>query len=181
MNINITKHARERWVERVNPEAGDMVEKQVFEAVNKAEHIWQDKEGIDFYIDNNFIEYVCDLKKQAVITLFDIDYGFPKDINNKIANDLIQKVRLARENVEATKVNQTKQREKNEIEKTRYLMDISGLQEKIKKLESQIKQIDANNQQMDAELNIVQKEFENLAYQLTYSKNYKMEKLVKGA
>lgn len=181
MNLNVTKHARERWIERVDPEAGDKAEKQVLDSINKAEYIWRDKDGIDFYIDNNFIEYICNPDRQCIVTVFDIDYGFPKDINIKIATDLIQKVRLSKENIEANKSSQYKQREKNEYDRNKYKLEIEELQAKIKKIENKIKEVDANDQQMDAELNIIQKEFENLAYQLTYSKNYKMEKLVKGA
>ena len=181
MNLNVTKHARERWIERVNPEAGDVAEKELLNSLEKASFIWEDKDGTSFFIDKDFIEYVCDLKRQCVITVFDVDYGFPKDINIKIASDLIEKVKLAMVKVEETKQKQIKLREKNEYERSKYKLDIEELQAKIKKLESKIKEVDANDQQMDAELEIVQKEFDNLAYQLTYSKNYKMDKLTKGA
>lgn len=181
MNLNVTKHARERWIERVEPDAGDKAEKQVLEAIHKAEYIWQDKDGIDYYIDSNLIEYVCNPQKQSIVTVFDVDYGFPKDINIKIAEDLIKKVRWSKNKIEQVKNDQVKQREKNEFGRNKCKLEIEELQAKIKKLENQIKAVDANDQQMDAELIIVQKEFENLAYQLTYSKNYKMEKLVKGA
>jgi hypothetical protein len=177
-NINVTNHARGRWTLRVNPNAGDNAEKEALKAYHQAEYIWQDKDSIDFYVDSNFVEYVCDPKKQSMITLFDIDFGFPEDINKQIAIELIKKVRLAKEVVDTTKQKQYEEREKNNTQIDKINLEIEKLKAEIAKKEAEKRRIENFNQELDAGLNVVVKEFENLAYQLTFSKNYKMEKLI---
>lgn len=178
LNLNATKHSRERWTLRVDQEADpNNIDKQIINAVNKSEHIWQDQEGIDFYIDDNYIEYVCDLKRMTIITLFPVDWGFPEDINNEIAEGLLKKIREQKVIVDAIKLKQSNIKSKNDIERGKIKSEINILQEQIKQLECQIRKLDNNDQEVDLEVSVATKCFEDLAYKLTYSKNYKMEKL----
>jgi hypothetical protein len=175
-----SKHAKERWVERVNSEAGVDVEQQIINALNEAEFIWEDSEGKHYYIDKNLIEYVCNPVNHKIITIFYVDYGFPDDINKTIANDLLDKVRQKRDVIEVMDIQQTKQRERNSVMRSKYQMQIDELDAKIKALEAKENELNAVETRMDADMVGEKKEYDRLAYQLICSLNYKMDKLATG-
>lgn len=99
--MNVTKHARERWEQRVNPKAGENAEEQIRQAFQSAEYVWSD-EGALYYANSDHWIFVVDEKGKTIITVFEIDYGFPSDINKTIANELIAKIQSLR--VEAERV-----------------------------------------------------------------------------
>jgi hypothetical protein len=170
-NINITAHIKKRWVERVNPTAGDNADQEVLKAFENSDYIWDDPEGMSFYVNSDHWIFCADLQKRnSLVTIFEADYGFPPDINRQVANGLLQKIRKARVNIEKVRNQQLAQRSKIEDERHQ-------IQHQMEMLQLQFNRLDNTEKEMDLEMKKKQKELDNLAYQLTYSINFRAEKL----
>jgi len=100
--MNITKHARERWEQRVNPKAGENAEEQIRQAFQNAEYVWCD-EGALYSANSDRWNFVVDEQRKNIVTVFEIDYGFPSDINRTIASELIAKIQSLRVEAEQVK------------------------------------------------------------------------------
>lgn len=136
---NCTKHAIERWVERIvgittKLEKEEYIKnnlEQIKEHINKtfsySEFIYKGQIGDNitrnFYIKDDIV-LVLNTTNDAVITVYKVDFGFTKEINLSVAKQLL---------VEITKLIQEK--EKIEEEMT---VEIEGLQNENELLNTQI-------------------------------------------
>ena len=161
--MNVTKHARERWEQRVNPKAGENAEEQIRQAFTNAEYIWCD-EGALYYANSDHWIFVVDEQKKNIITVFEIDYGFPSDINRTIANELISKMGELRVEVE---------RVKNESN-----LVVDGLVGQINILESERGQLINQTNLVTSRIKALEEE-KRVAEQEVKNVEYEMEKLLK--
>lgn len=161
--MNITKHARERWEQRVNPKAGENADEQIRQAFTNAEYIWCD-EGALYYANSDHWIFVADEQKKNIVTVFEIDYGFPSDINRTIANELISKIASLRVEVE---------RVKSETEKT-----VDDLVGQINILESERGQLIHQTNLMTSKIKALEEQ-KRVAEQMVKNVEYELEKLLK--
>lgn len=170
--MNVTRHAKERWIQRINPEAGEDAEKQILEAFADADYVWFDEEVL-YYINNDRWMFVVDEGKKNIVTVFKIDYGFPSDINKLIVSELIDKVvnlrvehdQLKQESEEVIKLKQS-QIGILEAERGQLINQANILFAKIKALEEEIR-IE------EQEVKNVEYELEKLLKQLVGSNLYR--------
>ena len=160
--MNITRHARERWEQRVNPKAGDNAEEQIRKAFESSEYIW----GMDnklYYINSDHWIFVVDEEKKNIITVYEVDYGFPSDLNKLVANDLLSRIASAR-------IDRNKEVEDCEGE-------VVGIKDDIRCLETERGQL--INQVNTLESMIKAKKHEKeIANQRVKDMDYEIEKLV---
>lgn len=178
--MNVAKHARARWAQRIDmPPEYEHITKEVLEALDGSEFIWEDEKGASFFINKEYIIFLVDLKDNTVITLYPVDYGLPEDINEDITFSLIEK--LIKKSREIENLEDEQWENRAEINKERDLIenDIKQLERQIQFLRSELNTLNAEEEKLDRQLDAKQGEYQNLAYQLTYSKSYKIDKLKK--
>jgi hypothetical protein len=170
MGYSVTKHAKERWLERVNPNAGDNVDFQIQKALEGSEYVCDQDDIKSFYINSDHLVFCVDTKKNTIITVYEIDYGFPSDINRDIADSLIKKIRKAKN--ELDKLND---KNKDELEKLKALKDKLNAEIELKELELQ--KAEALETELQTAAQIKNKEYRILVNQLVDSLAYKKEQL----
>lgn len=161
--MNVTRHARERWEQRVNPKAGENAEEQIRQAFQNAEYIWCDDDAL-YYANSDHWIFVIDEQRKNIVTVFEIDYGFPSDINKTIAKELISKIANLR--VEA---------ERAKTESESIIEDILG---KIGILESERGQLINQTNLVTSRIKALEEE-KRVAEQEVKNVEYELEKLLK--
>lgn len=99
VDLIVSAHSGKRWAQRVLGVSDDTraelyfrsnaesIRKDVLNAVSKAEKVWRDEaDAIDYLLDENNLIYVIghDQAIPTIITLYELDFGFVKDINRTI-------------------------------------------------------------------------------------------------
>lgn len=99
VDLIVSAHSGKRWAQRVIGVADDTraelyfranaesIRKAILEAVAKAEKVWQDSaDNIDYLLDENNIIYVIGHEQAipTIITLYELEFGFTKEINRTI-------------------------------------------------------------------------------------------------
>jgi hypothetical protein len=186
----IREHAYKRYVLRVLGITDEKEIKQCIvankpkltEDINKLKDesifIWSgaigDQTVKNFYLNNN-IALVCSVEDGSLITLFDIDYGFPRDINNNIIEGLLSKLCCTNKDIE-------KKRLEIEAELPKIQSTVLGIEEQIKILEQQLDILKWKKTHAEDSITNLNKELDNLnlhkeklAKQLLCSLNYKVE------
>lgn len=174
---NVTKHARERWVERVSNEDPTTVDKQILSALETAEYIWTDKEGKDLYLYANRYVMVVEPLKSAVITVFPADYGFSDDLNAMVADRLLSQVRQARVVLEDQQKCRDIEHDRIRRDKEMLWVRKSQLQSELECVESELRKLDAEESHNDMLLKNAEKSLASVASQLAYSIQYRLEKI----
>ena len=95
--VIVSVHAGTRWVQRIHDvpnmkTAKDMYlsdpkyKDEIIQAHMKAEKVWQDDEGIEYSLDDDNIMYVKGAQNNVptIITLYEENFGFTKEINRMI-------------------------------------------------------------------------------------------------
>lgn len=143
--IVVSFHAGKRWAQRVigiknEQQAEDYYRKHMVEvneavlsAYGKAEKVWEDEDNITYWFDADNIMYVRGIQDGVtkVITLYEEDFGFTKEINRMIALkqlEVLASVRNGLREAEA-KVSETN---------ARVDYDVQTINDEITVLESQI-------------------------------------------
>ena len=189
MEISVTKHACERYCERVLEKNityaqtnRDEVAKDIIELYGKSEWLYKGKfqsnEIGNFYIGDNII-FVLNEQNQAIITLYYIDYGMPEEINLQITEGLVNKIKDI-QNVIAEEVEEYDVKiEKSKIEVMEIDEKINLLQQDINMLEVDKKSKLQEIKSYENECNKTKKSLFEMVSKIIYSVNYKMETLSK--
>jgi predicted RNase H-like nuclease (RuvC/YqgF family) len=181
VQVTVTKHARERWVERVNPELkrADETDKAVLAALSEAVHIYaeeQERDGerklVEFYLWRNVVLVVGDAK---VLTVYPAEYGLGEEIDRKVCEELKAKVlglqkRLADERARSEK---TKAGICHEIDQ--LTGEIKKLQRQIETLEARVRVFEHQKDEVDRQVAALEQELEFYARKLVYSVIYRLE------
>jgi hypothetical protein len=101
----VSSHAKLRWVQRkvgiqseqeayehLRTRSKD-IESAVLQGFDKSDLVWTGEDGIQYWFDEDNIMYVIG-KDQTIITLYEEDFGFDKDINRSI---VLQQMGVIRE------------------------------------------------------------------------------------
>jgi Mg2+ and Co2+ transporter CorA len=108
--ITISAHAGKRWVQRKLDIKGDTqaeeyrrthfkeIEEAILESFGKAELVWSGDDQIDYYFDSENIMYI--VGNNTIITLYEEDFGFTKEINRMIVYKQLEVLREAYKEVE---------------------------------------------------------------------------------
>lgn len=114
MTYTITKHAKERYAERIMGKTDlDVVrfalvnDEKITEDINKmieyGECLYVDKDRKSVYIKGCWI-IICDDVKQNVVTLYKVDLGLGDEFNKQYLNLIIEKLNTSKEELEKTKL-----------------------------------------------------------------------------
>lgn len=170
MKYNVTKHARERWIQRVVPTAGEDAESQIERAFEKAEYIG-DEGDKSFYINSDHWVFCIDSKKSTIVTVYEADYGFASDINRNIAESLLKKIRKAKDELEKANTKKEESLLSLGSAKSKLINEIELKQAEVNKIEAMVQEVEANYQ-------IKQKEHNGIFKQLIDSLAYRKELLL---
>jgi hypothetical protein len=170
-SLTVTKHAREQWRARVNQNVSDQeVDQQILDNLAKAVYVWDDPDGTSCYIDKDHWVFYVNMSKKTVVTIVEVDFGFPKDLNRNTARDLMVKITQKRAAINKLAAKQEETRFQIQDRKQQINDQIEILQTEYNKLSNSL-------DSLDCDMEIQQKELASLAYMLTYSKNYKVDLL----
>ncbi len=167
--MNITKHALQRWEERVGKD--EQVMKDMLE---KATYIWTGEKSSHFYLCEDVMFVI---KNKNVVTVFTVDFGFGKEINNNIIQGLLAEI--DRLQVEIEEIETSPDLIKLDIE-------LDEVDAKIKHLNNKIAMLQSVRNKVSMEKNAILKEKENLedehesaCKKLCYSLSWRIENLGK--
>lgn len=102
----IGKHARKRWIERVNPNAASMapeeVDAEIQAAFNQAAVVHEEENGesVQYRVKDD-IFFIYNLAADKLITLVDIDFGFSPEVNLTICRVQTKRVVELKEKIAA--------------------------------------------------------------------------------
>jgi hypothetical protein len=186
--MNITKHFKKRYVQRItgltnDNEIGQYVaqnEAQIIENISKmieySKFLYKGKVGknnnlSNFYIVDNII-LVTD-QNNNFITLYRIDFNFPEEINRQVMKGLLSEIESLQEKL--TNVNngieEFSQQKSVEIENVDIEIQILQKQIEIKKSQKKILEDEVKNKRNESEF--VNKEIEKYVNMLCNSLEYK--------
>jgi hypothetical protein len=170
-SFTVTKHARERWQQRVNPNAGSDAEQQLLEAIKDAEYVADEKEtGNSYYIGSDHWLYVVNVPRNTIITVIEIDYGFPAEINKTVTDKLRRELKRAEG---------TLKKAEDKVENDMFAITSAreSATAEIERLEAELRKLEAQETELKADCTIKQKEYDKLLKQLVYSISYRTELL----
>ncbi|APM37347.1 hypothetical protein [Clostridium kluyveri] len=159
-HIDLTKHCKVRYVERVKGITGNFAvqeyvaanNERIIQDVNKiftySDFLTEDQIGGDkttkrFYIKDDIL-LVLRSDESAIITLIKVDFGFPVKTNRNIVKDLLVEINLLKEDLEENERSIVDYVNARTLERERYFDKIQLLQEEINSLNLTIKQIDVD-------------------------------------
>ena len=191
--IALTDHFKDRYVERIigienQCEVKQYVvqnEKIIEENANKMfshsqfiynGQIGKDKISRHFYVVDDIV-IVATTEDDCLITLYRIDFNFPKETNKKVIKDLINEIQ------------ELEQYKKEQIEKTQF--NIQNLQEECNRINTEIKyleeqlQIFKDSKQLlfdeiqnnNNSITLINNKIDRYAHQLLYWSDYKKDLL----
>ncbi|WP_368490763.1 hypothetical protein [Clostridium sp. BJN0013] len=159
-HIDLSKHCKMRYVERVKGITGDFAvqeymvanDERITQDVNKiftySDFVIEGKIGEDkvvrrFYVKDDIL-LVLSKDESVIVTLIKVDFGFPGKTNRNIVKDLLEEINLLREDLEEDEKSIIDYVNARSLERERYFDRIQLLQEEINSLDLNIKQIDVD-------------------------------------
>lgn len=159
-HIDLTKHCKTRYVERVKGITGNFAvqeyvaanNERIIQDVNKiftySDFLIEDQIGGDkttkrFYIKDDIL-LVLSRDESVIVTLIKVDFGFPGKTNRNIVKDLLVEINLLKEDLEESERSIVDYVNARTLERERYFDKIQLLQEEINSLNLTIKQIDVD-------------------------------------
>lgn len=186
--LNITKHALERWCERIlgldKSEVALYIttnREQLVEHINEtfsySEFIYKGQLGTDnitrhYYIQNNNV-FITNTDDNAIITIYKVDLGFTDNINTMLRKEMMKEVAKLQEekyNIDMEVL--------EEIDKTKFeLQDIDDniviLERQLAELKQQKKMKSEHIKSINSKSNYVNQELSKYVLKLVNSKEYK--------
>lgn len=159
-HIDLTKHCKVRYVERIKGIIGDFAvqeyvaanNERIIQDVNKiftySDFLIEDRIGEDkvvrrFYVKDDIL-LVLSKDESVIVTLIKVDFGFPGKTNRNIVKDLLVEINLLKEDLEESERSIVDYVNAKTLERERYFDKIQLLQEEINSLNLTIKQIDVD-------------------------------------
>lgn len=159
-HIDLTKHCKVRYVERIKGITGDFAvqeyvianNERIIQDVNKiftySDFLIEDRIGEDrlvrrFYVKDDIL-LVLSKDESVIVTLIKVDFGFPGKTNRNIVKDLLVEINLLKENLEESKRSIVDYINAKTLARERYLDKIQLLREQINTINLDIKQIDVD-------------------------------------
>lgn len=189
--MEITNHAYERYCERVLKVQEkeikqyldtnkDFVRNKILELYNSSVFIYNGKyynqPTANFYVSDNLV-LISNQSNSHIMTLFYIDFGFPKETNNKVIVDLMDAILKLRSNREI-------EIKKHEDHVININVQIQELEVRMLALSNQLLLLEKNKQTLQdnktiSENNIkfIDEQIKEFASKICYSVNYRMDEL----
>ncbi|AUG84733.1 hypothetical protein HOU90_gp084 [Lactobacillus phage Lpa804] len=186
VEVNVSQHAKSRWVERMNGlsetneikrylvDNSDKVVKDIKKSFENADFVFRGQLGknhttSDYYLLNDLV-FV--FEKDTIITLFKVDFGIEyEDLNETIKRSLITALQRA-------VANQQDVKSKSGVEAKRIKNDIAQVNAEINSYRKQIdllsikkSGLEGQLKSVDAEVNLANTKVSTLATKLLYSKD----------
>lgn len=150
--MNISKHARLKYVERIKEIANqqeknqyiaqntDMIDEHILKMFNQAKFVYRGQLGgskttTDYYIfqdSKRSIAFVIQKEKELIITMYVINFNFPDEISKIVVNGLLDEIHKLNSNLEKEEIEVLQKRLQLETE-------VDLVNEEIKILESKLK------------------------------------------
>lgn len=191
--MNITTHCRERYVERLQGIDDKSKVKQIAkdsleDIEQKIDNLYEDSELVfegslmkgqpkrRFNVSDDII-LVCDMEESNLLTLYQVDFGFPKSTNMTVLSDLKRSIKELDDNI-------TQNNNENEEDIFNKESSVGVIESDIESLERQIKllkgrkillQQDIQNINQEAEVNELKKD--KLCRLICNSLDYKRDML----
>lgn len=148
--IDVTKHCKERYVERVKGITNsfdvrnyvltnnDRIVRDINKIFNYSEFLTEDRLGGDgsiqkFYIKDDIL-LVLRRDESTIITLIKIDYGFPEKINRGIVKELLEEINSLKEDLQESEKAILSYINVRNLEKERILNKVELLKKQIKEI-----------------------------------------------
>ena len=194
--MDITKHAFERYVERIIGIKDRFAMKQYLEKNRKqiTEHIIKlkdysrliytgqiggDKTTKDFYVHQDIV-MVTNKQQNTIITIFKLNFPYPEDAKNCVIQSLIREIeKLDLEIEEAREVNKINL-EINDYEREKIKCEIITLEEKIKLLKTKDGILELERKEMLEEVVSMNKQRDQFAQHLLGKSEYKEDLKIKN-
>jgi hypothetical protein len=167
--ITVSAHAGKRWVQRKLGIKGDVqaeeyrrahleeVEKAVLEGYSKAQLVWVGEDQIDYYFDDENIMYI--VGNNTIITLYEEDFGFTKEINRMIVHKQLEVLRKAYKELEEAEKQYVNSTQETDKELQAIADEISILESQIELLRAKHAALVANKEQSNKQVKLARDRF----------------------
>lgn len=187
--INITKHAFKRYAQRFkgidknNIDANitfykDMYQTELDKMFENSRLIYTGKfngnETTNFRLVDNII-LVTDLVDSKIITLYRIDFGFDREIDKMITEDLIRKLNQAEEHYINKECEIEKEEEKLNSQLDDMSIDIQCMEETLNNTKESYKALKIYRDSFINEKEIAKSKMNLIAKKLIYSNEYRKQ------
>jgi hypothetical protein len=188
--MNITKHARKRYTERIK---GITTKDEVAYYMNNNEQIitesilkmfehstrtWRGQLGDNvtrnYYLASDIV-LVTNTDDSAIVTLYKVDFGFPAETNHKVVNDLIEKIRVLEEYNEEELGKAMEDEKKLEFEVYHDNLELEILQKQIEDVKNRIKAKQEMIKVHKNKTSSIENEIKKYALMLCNSIDYKVD------
>lgn len=188
--INVTKHALERWAERilnvdksqiamyVNTNRDQLIE-HINETFKYSEFIYKGQLGTDnitrhFYIQGDIV-FLTNTDNTAIITVYKVDLGFTPELNSHVRKGLIEEVHKLVAQKEELDFEVLQQVENKQHEISTIDDNIVILQRQIDELKLQKKVLNDELKAINSKSNYINQELSKFVLMLVNSKEYKQD------
>lgn len=185
--LTASNHFIERYKERVDnsDEVSKLYLEELFEDSDYeylcfAEYV--DKKMYNYVlckIDNRNFVVIVNEAFQSLITIFEVDFGFSKEVNDFITDKTIEEGRIIA--LEASKVEaeiaDSKVKIESEIYNTEYRID--SLKRELKILEDKHKSLKSQLETLVLDYHAIKESANRVFYKIIYSINYHFEKIAR--
>ena len=185
-NFTLTNHFVDRFHERVdssiltNKDIEDFLREKEYEFLVLAEYV--DKKMCNFLLSNiNEKNYVIVVNEtfQALITIYEVDFGFSKQANDsiiKITVDESREISLQLQRLEE-KLQLSKDKLNSEIIEVEFAID--SLKRELKSYEDKHKSLKNQLSEQILETSSLREQLNRVLYKIIYSINYQFDKLTR--
>jgi len=186
IEVNVSQHAKSRWVERMNGitddkeinrylvSNSDKVVKDIKKSFENADFVYRGQLGKNHTTSDYYLldDLVFVFEKETIITLFKVDFGIEyEDLNETIKRSLITAL-------QRSVANQQDVKSKSGVEAKRIKNDIAQVNAEINSYRKQIdllsikkSGLEGQLKSVDAEVNLANTKVSTLATKLLYSKD----------
>lgn len=155
--IRTSFHAEQRWVQRTKGISSELkaveyrnknldeVRMEILAGFNSSQYLWTAEDKVEYWFDDNNMMYVYDPNTQCIITVYESDFSFSKEINRQIVFEQIKVLTKAWGDLVDTR--EAHKECEEFIEDAIYCLDA-----KIKSLNAELELLNAKKQAKLAEL-----------------------------
>lgn len=185
--MDVTKHCKRRYIERIMNETNDneinitlstqdeRLTEHIQTLFSRSELIYQGAIGDNvtrkFWLKDDIV-LITDIGENKLITLYRINFDFPKDINKIVINGLKDDIKNLYDSLEREKDNIDKESSENNIHIENYKKQIESLQTQIESIKFDIDELKSKNAKMFQNTQELHKRIDERAYQLFNSRQY---------
>ncbi|GBF34120.1 hypothetical protein DCCM_3232 [Desulfocucumis palustris] len=176
--MNITRHAKKRYRERINSDT-ENIEQEIIDCYEKAVAVYE--EGVngdskEFLVHENVL-FVYTPVTDTIITVIDINFGFSESVNMELCRLQLERVLSLKERLSSEKSKASKVYEKFDKKITVIDGEIDLLQKKLEAIQAKRELILASKTKIFKNVQSTEKEYIAEAKRLVYSTSFRVEEL----